>query len=99
MWAFYHWKGLEKEVNATIKKIYKDKGCERPSYQGELPEGNDGLGLMLLGVTGDQVLPPAVYEEIKARTLTLVRGTVQADILKEDQAQKPVFSQQNLPFA
>ncbi len=85
--------GLEKEVNATIKKIYKDKGCERPSYQGELPEGNDGLGLMLLGVTGDQVLPPAVYEEIKARTLTLVRGTVQADILKEDQAQNTcIFS-------
>ena len=85
--------GLEKEVNATIKKIYKDKGCERPSYQGELPEGNDGLGLMLIGVTGDQVLPPAVYEEIKARTLTLVRGTVQADILKEDQAQNTcIFS-------
>jgi methylmalonyl-CoA mutase len=85
--------GLEKEVNATIKKIYKDKGCERPSYQGELPDGNDGLGLMLIGVTGDQVLPPAVYQEIKARTLTLVRGTVQADILKEDQAQNTcIFS-------
>ncbi len=85
--------GLEKEVAATIKKIYKDKGCERPSYQGELPEGNDGLGLMLIGVTGDQVLPPEVYQEIKAKTLTLVRGTVQADILKEDQAQNTcIFS-------
>jgi len=85
--------GLEKEVAATIKKIYKDKGCERPSYQGELPEGNDGLGLMLLGVTGDQVLPPEVYQAIKAKTLTLVRGTVQADILKEDQAQNTcIFS-------
>ncbi len=85
--------GLEKEVAATIKKIYKDKGCERPTYQGDLPEGNDGLGLMLLGVTGDQVLPPAVYQEIKAKTLTLVRGTVQADILKEDQAQNTcIFS-------
>ncbi|GAA5133848.1 methylmalonyl-CoA mutase family protein [Thalassotalea piscium] len=85
--------GLEKEVAATITKIYKDKGCSRPTYQGELPEGNDGLGLMLLGVTGDQVLPPKVYEDIKARTLTLVRGTVQADILKEDQAQNTcIFS-------
>lgn len=85
--------GLEKETQALIKKIYKDKGCERPTYQGELPEGNDGLGLMLLGVTGDQVLPPAIYQEIKAKTLTLVRGTVQADILKEDQAQNTcIFS-------
>jgi len=85
--------GLEKEVAATIKKIYQDKACERPSYQGELPEGNDGLGLMLLGVTGDQVLPREVYQEIKAKTLTLVRGTVQADILKEDQAQNTcIFS-------
>ena len=85
--------GLEKEVAATIKKIYQGKGCERPSYQGPLPEGNDGLGLMLLGVTGDQVLPPEVYQAIKAKTLTLVRGTVQADILKEDQAQNTcIFS-------
>ena len=85
--------GLEKETQALIKKIYKDKGCQRPQYQGELPEGNDGLGLMLLGVTGDQVLPPAIYQEIKAKTLTLVRGTVQADILKEDQAQNTcIFS-------
>ncbi|XPF94579.1 methylmalonyl-CoA mutase family protein [Colwellia sp. RE-S-Sl-9] len=85
--------GLEKETQALIKKIYKDKGCERPSYQGDLPEGNNGLGLMLLGITGDQVLPPAIYQEIKAKTLTLVRGTVQADILKEDQAQNTcIFS-------
>ncbi|TWX64734.1 methylmalonyl-CoA mutase family protein [Colwellia sp. C1TZA3] len=85
--------GLEKEVAATIAKIYKDKGCERPSYQGALPDGNDGLGLMLLGVTGDQVLPPEVYQAIKAKTLTQVRGTVQADILKEDQAQNTcIFS-------
>jgi len=85
--------GLEKETKALIAKIYKDKGCKRPTYQGDLPEGNDGLGLMLLGVTGDQVLPAAIYQEIKAKTLTLVRGTVQADILKEDQAQNTcIFS-------
>ena len=48
---------------------------------------------MLLGVTGDQVLPADVYATIKAKTLTQVRGTVQADILKEDQAQNTcIFS-------
>jgi methylmalonyl-CoA mutase len=84
---------LEKEVEAKINKIYKDKGIERPKYQGDLPEGNNGLGLMLLGVTGDQVLPLEVYNEIKVKTLAQVRGTVQADILKEDQAQNTcIFS-------
>ncbi len=85
--------GLEKETEDKIKAIYKGKGTERPRYQGELPQGNDGLGLMLLGVTGDQVLPADVYAKIKAETLTQVRGTVQADILKEDQAQNTcIFS-------
>jgi methylmalonyl-CoA mutase len=85
--------GLEKEVNAAIEAIYKKKGTKRPQYQGSLPEGNDGLGLMLLGVTGDQVLPRDVYEKIKAETIAAVRGTVQADILKEDQAQNTcIFS-------
>jgi methylmalonyl-CoA mutase len=85
--------GLEKEVEAKIADIYKSKGVERPKYQGALPEGNDGLGLMLLGVTGDLVLPKDVYDKIKVETLAQVRGTVQADILKEDQAQNTcIFS-------
>ncbi|MBT8266342.1 MAG: methylmalonyl-CoA mutase family protein [Bacteroidia bacterium] len=85
--------GLEKEVESKIKSIYKEKGVARPTYNGDLPEGNDGLGLMLLGVTGDQVLPKDVYDEIKAKTISQVRGTVQADILKEDQAQNTcIFS-------
>ncbi|MFD0977868.1 methylmalonyl-CoA mutase family protein [Salinimicrobium gaetbulicola] len=85
--------GLEKEVQEKIDKIYAEKGMEQPKYRGELPEGNNGLGLMLLGVTGDQVLPADVYAEIKKRTLSQVRGTVQADILKEDQAQNTcIFS-------
>ncbi len=85
--------GLEAEIEEKIKAIYKKKGVTRPQYQGELPEGNDGLGLMLLGVTGDQVLPADIYKEIKTRTLSVVRGTVQADILKEDQAQNTcIFS-------
>ncbi|HZY82025.1 MAG TPA: methylmalonyl-CoA mutase family protein, partial [Cyclobacteriaceae bacterium] len=85
--------GLEKEVNDKIEAIYKTKNAVRPAYQGNLPKGHDGLGLMLLGVTGDQVLPAEVYNEIKASTLSQVRGTVQADILKEDQAQNTcIFS-------
>ncbi len=85
--------GLESKVKQKIEDIYKKKGVERPAYQGELPEGNDGLGLFLLGVTGDQVLPKNVYEKIKAETICRVRGTVQADILKEDQAQNTcIFS-------
>ena len=83
--------GLEKEVEAKINAIYKGK--EQPKYNGELPNGNDGLGLMLLGVTGDQVLPSEVYHDIKTKTIAQVRGTVQADILKEDQAQNTcIFS-------
>ncbi|HEX5171889.1 MAG TPA: methylmalonyl-CoA mutase family protein, partial [Cyclobacteriaceae bacterium] len=85
--------GLEETVKKKIALLYREKENEKPFYQGELPEGNDGLGLMLLGVTGDQVLPKEIYETIKAETLTQVRGTVQADILKEDQAQNTcIFS-------
>ena len=85
--------GLEAEVEEKIKKIYEQLGSPRPQYNAELPQGHNGLGLMLLGVTGDDVLPEDVYGEIKARTLSTVRGTVQADILKEDQAQNTcIFS-------
>ncbi|MFT5025073.1 MAG: methylmalonyl-CoA mutase, partial [Flavobacteriales bacterium] len=84
---------LEKEVEKKIIDIYKAKGVDRPQYNGDLPEGNDGLGLFLLGVTGDQVLPSEVYEGIKTKALSSTRGTVQADILKEDQAQNTcIFS-------
>jgi len=85
--------GLEAQVEAKLKELYDEKGLDRPTYKGELPEGNNGLGLLLLGITGDQVLSTEVYNEIKANTLTQVRGTVQADILKEDQAQNTcIFS-------
>jgi isobutyryl-CoA mutase len=84
---------LQVEVEERINEIYKKKGLPRPTYNGALPQGNNGLGLMLLGVTGDQVLPMDVYNDIKIKTLSQVRGTVQADILKEDQAQNTcIFS-------
>ncbi len=89
--------GLEEEVNKKIDALFALKGLKRPNYNTgdskELPEGNEGLGLMLLGVTGDQVLPADIYHKIKTDTLKAVRGTVQADILKEDQAQNTcIFS-------
>jgi methylmalonyl-CoA mutase len=85
--------GLTDRVNAKISEIYSANEKLRPAYQGELPAGNDGLGLMLLGVTGDQVLSAETYERIKKETVAQVRGTVQADILKEDQAQNTcIFS-------
>ena len=84
---------LEKQVEVAFKEVYDNKGIERPKYKGELPEGNNGLGLMLLGLTGDMVLSEAAYQHIKTTTLNQVRGTVQADILKEDQAQNTcIFS-------
>ena len=92
---------LEADVQAKINDLYSTKESLRPTYfnhsskenGGDLPEGNNGLGLMLLGVTGDQILPTDVYQEIKTNTLKQVRGTVQADILKEDQAQNTcIFS-------
>jgi len=85
--------GLEAAVEKVLKAKWEDRGLIRPKYQGDLPQGNDGLGLMLLGTTGDKVLPADVYAQIKTRTLASVRGTVQADILKEDQAQNTcIFS-------
>jgi len=85
--------GLEDQVKQKVKEIYKDNGINLPNYLGDLPDNNDGLGLRLLGVTGDQVLPEDVYNAIKEETLQKVRGTIQADILKEDQAQNTcIFS-------
>src|SRR6056297_1171788 len=85
--------GMEEKVEAELKKQYDDRGLERPKYSGELPKTNTGLGLLLLGITGDQVLESDVYEKLKAKALSSVRGTVQADILKEDQAQNTcIFS-------
>lgn len=79
------------EAHDKIQKMFE--GRQRPEYGGMLPATNDGLGLGLLGVTGDQVVDADTYERIKTETLKTVRGTVQADILKEDQAQNTcIFS-------
>ncbi|RAO77511.1 methylmalonyl-CoA mutase family protein [Dyella jiangningensis] len=78
---------------AAEKKIASLFPNGRPQYSGELPKGNEGLGLGLLGITGDQLVDAQTYARIKEDTLQNVRGTVQADILKEDQAQNTcIFS-------
>jgi methylmalonyl-CoA mutase len=83
--------GRWEEAQRKIDSLYQ--GRERPRYHGELPPGNDGFGLGLLGVTGDQLVDAQTYARLKAEALTSVRGTVQADILKEDQAQNTcIFS-------
>jgi methylmalonyl-CoA mutase len=90
---YIHEHKLEHLVEAKFKELYDDKKLPRAHYVGKLPKGNNGLGLMLLGLTGDQVLPADVYAKIKAYGIATVRGTVQADILKEDQAQNTcIFS-------
>ncbi len=90
---------LEDEIKKKIEKKYADLGQIIPTYnsdlhgQGNLPQGNTGLGLMLLGMSGDEVLSAGQYALCKQRALQQVRGTVQADILKEDQAQNTcIFS-------
>ena len=85
--------GRLEEARSKIAAIYEQENRTVPSYDGNLPEGNNGLGLALLGISGDEVLSHEEYEKIKSETLTSVRGTVQADILKEDQAQNTcIFS-------
>ncbi len=77
------------EAQTKIRRLAPDA----PTYRDTLPPGHDGNGLGLLGVSGDQLVDVEEYAEIKAATLAAVRGTVQADILKEDQAQNTcIFS-------
>lgn len=81
------WEEAQRRIDAWFE------GRERPGYRGELPPGSDGLGLGLLGISGDRVVDEETYAGIRTDTLKKVRGTVQADILKEDQAQNTcIFS-------
>ncbi|OMP77816.1 methylmalonyl-CoA mutase family protein [[Flexibacter] sp. ATCC 35208] len=92
--AFFMNAAIDQECEKYMAKqgIHEDLK-NGPKYAGELPEGNNGLGLKLLGISGDKVLPADVYANIKAKAMSAVRGTVQADILKEDQAQNTcIFS-------
>ncbi|MGH8177677.1 MAG: methylmalonyl-CoA mutase family protein [Steroidobacter sp.] len=91
------WAAAEKRIG-ELRDAMRARGHTAPTYRGELPKGHDGSGLALLGVTGEELIAPGVlsqeeYSRISAEALSLVRGTVQADILKEDQAQNTcIFS-------
>jgi isobutyryl-CoA mutase len=91
------WEAVRQRI-ATLHQELRTRGCAVPVYRGELPPGHDGSGLALLGITGEQLVAPGVleaaeYVRIRAEALSQVRGTVQADILKEDQAQNTcIFS-------
>jgi methylmalonyl-CoA mutase len=86
------WPEAQEKI-ASIHRAAEQAGVAPPRYSGDLPAGHDGSGLALLGVTGDQLVEPEMYERIRAEALQAVRGTVQADILKEDQAQNTcIFS-------
>jgi methylmalonyl-CoA mutase len=86
------WAAAQEKI-AGLHDAARRRGLAPPGYVGELPKGHDGAGLALLGITGDQLVEREVYERIKAEALQAVRGTVQADILKEDQAQNTcIFS-------
>ena len=95
--AFYLNAAIDQQVEAHLKEQGKTIEMSDAAYSGELPEGHNGFGLATVGKRGDQLVDEKTYAEIKARTLQTVRGTVQADILKEDQAQNTcIFS---TPFA
>jgi methylmalonyl-CoA mutase len=88
--------GLWDDVKKVQSSKFKAQGIPayyNPSAPERLPQGHNGLGLKLLGLSGDEVLPKEIYDQLKAEALSQVRGTVQADILKEDQAQNTcIFS-------
>ncbi|MDZ7715258.1 MAG: methylmalonyl-CoA mutase family protein [Balneolaceae bacterium] len=85
--------GKWKEAQKEIKKYFKEKGVDQPQYNEELPATNDQFGLGMLGISGDKLISEEKYNKIKEKALNVVRGTVQADILKEDQAQNTcIFS-------
>jgi methylmalonyl-CoA mutase len=83
----------EEVLKSKVEDYFKKLGYNQPTYNGTLPVGNDGFGLRLLGLTGDKLVDTETYAAIKEKALQVVRGTVQADILKEDQAQNTcIFS-------
>jgi isobutyryl-CoA mutase len=91
------WEGAQRRIDELHGEL-RARGLPLPSYRGELPPGHDGSGLALLGISGEQLVAPGVlsaeeYARLRAEALSQVRGTVQADILKEDQAQNTcIFS-------
>ena len=86
-------KGELEAARAKFETSLRERGLALPVYDAERPTGHDGLGLGLLGIPGDRVVSAEIYQQLRREVLQSVRGTVQADILKEDQAQNTcIFS-------
>ena len=95
--AFFLNAAIDQQVERHLAEQGEALTLEDGAYRGDLPEGHDGFGLATVGRRGDALVDAETYARIKAETLQTVRGTVQADILKEDQAQNTcIFS---TPFA
>lgn len=85
--------GRKWEAQKKIEEWYRERGLPQPQYRKALPSGHNGQGLLSLGISAEEIIERETYENIKATVLNRVRGTVQADILKEDQAQNTcIFS-------
>ena len=93
------WEAVEQAIRDRLgarAPVYVPYGPE--GLAGGLPRTHDGSGLGLLGTSGEELvtwglLDEETYQRLKKETLRTVRGTVQADILKEDQAQNTcIFS-------
>ena len=104
--AVEHYLRQQGRWSAAEEIIHGHLGSTRPEYvaygpkgrEEALPRGHDGTGLGLLGTSGKElvtwgVLTAEELGDVCQGTLRTVRGTVQADILKEDQAQNTcIFS-------
>jgi len=87
--------GQLEKVRKDWQNRYSDKDVPFPEYQGLAYDADSDrqFGLGLLGIPGRDVVDRETYEAISADVFGKVRGTVQADILKEDQAQNTcIFS-------
>jgi methylmalonyl-CoA mutase len=71
----------------TVDELLRTRMLARPVYDGELPPGHNHLGLGLLGVSGAELVSAETYAAIREDVLGNIRGTLQADLLKEEQAQ------------
>ena len=95
--AFFLNAAIDQQIEAHLAQQGQPVNLLDSAYRGDLPEGHNGFGLATVGRRGDELVDAETYADIKAKTLQTVRGTVQADILKEDQAQNTcIFS---TPFA
>ena len=83
------WKCTQKKINTW----FKNKKVTPTHYRQNQTNNNNGIGLGFLGLSSDNIISTKLYKKIKKYVFNKIRGTIQADILKEDQAQNTcIFS-------